>query len=146
VDDVQLRALLPSDWPRIAALDAPAFGAAREPLLRALARRLPQAALVADRNGELMGFLLGRDGRQACQLGPLVARDADSARALLAAALARVPPPIYLDVVDRETGLRAWLEQCGFAFQRPFTRMVHGATYAPGDVALVYCPAGAELG
>jgi len=41
---------------------------------------------------------------------------------------------------------RAWAQTKGFAFQRPFTRMVHGAGPAPGDESLVYCPAGPELG
>jgi GNAT superfamily N-acetyltransferase len=145
-DEIRVRALQATDWPQIAALDAPAFGAGRESVLRALALRLPVAALVAERKGELVGYLLGRDGREAQQLGPLVARDAGAAQALLAAALERVRPPVYLDMVEREEALRTWLEGGGFAFQRPFTRMVHGAEHAPGDARLVYCPAGPELG
>ena len=146
VADINVRPLAEAHWQQVLTLDAPAFGASRERLLRALARRLPAAALVAERKGEFIGFLLGRDGREASQLGPLVARDADAAKALLAAALAQIAPPIYLDIVDRETALRAWLEACGFEFQRPFTRMVHGADHAPGDASLVFCPAGPELG
>jgi ribosomal protein S18 acetylase RimI-like enzyme len=142
----RVRPLRASDWPQLLALDAQAFGASRERLLRALAPRLPQAALVAEENGRLAGFLLGRDGREAGQLGPLVARSSDAARALLAEALANVPPPLYLDVVDREPGITAWLESLGFEFQRPFTRMVHGARAAPGEAGLVFCPAGPELG
>jgi len=145
-DEIRVRALQSTDWPRIVALDETAFGATRESLLRALALRLPAAALVAERKGELTGFLLARDGREACQLGPLVARDPGAAQALLAAALERVPPPVYLDLVEREGALHAWLERCGFEFQRPFTRMVHGAERAPGDARLIYCPAGPELG
>jgi hypothetical protein len=141
-----VRPLQPQDWPQLLALDATAFGASREPVLRALAARLPEAALVRERGGRVEGFLLGREGREARQLGPLVARDAETAKALLAAALARVAAPLYLDLVDRETALRAWLEELGFAFQRPFTRMVYGAERAPGDERLVYCPAGPELG
>ncbi len=143
---VRVRALEAADWPHIAALDAPAFSADREFLLRSLALRLPRAALVAERYGKLMGFLLGRDGREARQLGPLVARDAASARALLVAALSSVEPPIYLDLVDREAALHGWLANGGFAIQRPFTRMVHGADVAPGDARLIFCPAGPELG
>ena len=141
-----VRALRESDWPRLLELDARAFGASREPLLRALAARLAQAALVCDGSAGLQGFLLGREGREALQLGPLVARDAGTARALLAAALTAVRPPLYLDLVDREPGLGAWLESLGFAFQRPFTRMVRGAPRAPGEAGLVFCPAGPELG
>jgi len=141
-----VRALRESDWPRLLELDARAFGASREPLLRALAARLAQAALVCDGSAGLQGFLLGREGREALQLGPLVAHDAGTARALLAAALTAVRPPLYLDLVDREPGLGAWLESLGFAFQRPFTRMVRGASAAPGEAGLVFCPAGPELG
>jgi GNAT superfamily N-acetyltransferase len=141
-----MRPLQASDWPKLLALDAPAFGASRERLLRSLAARLPRAALVCERAGELAGFVLGRDGREASQIGPIVARDAQAAQALLAAALARVAPPVFLDLVDRATALRAWLEQNGFEFQRPFTRMVFGAARAPGDASLVVCPAGPELG
>ena len=141
-----VRPLRDADWPQLLALDAHAFGASREPLLRALAARLAQAALVCDDSAGLQGFLLGREGREALQLGPLVARDAGTARALLAAALTAVRPPLYLDLVDREPGLGAWLESLGFAFQRPFTRMVHGAPAAPGEAGLVFCPAGPELG
>jgi GNAT superfamily N-acetyltransferase len=141
-----VRALRDGDWPDLLALDLRAFGASREPLLRALAARLPQAALVFEGATGVEGFVLGRDGREACQIGPLVARDAGAARALLAAALAAVPPPLYLDIVDRDQGLISWLESLGFAFQRPFTRMVHGAVAAPGEAGLVFCPAGPELG
>lgn len=144
-----VRPLRDADWPALLALDARAFGASRERVLRSLAARLPQAALVAEESGALAGYLLGRDGRGARQLGPLVARSAGAARALLAGALARVPAPVYLDLVDREPGIAAWLESLGFRFQRPFTRMVHGAgdaPVAPGDSMLVSCPAGPELG
>jgi hypothetical protein len=138
------------DWSEILALDAAAFGASREALLRTLAQRLPAAALVCERQGRLSGFLLGRDGREARQLGPLVARDALSAQDLLTAALSAVVPSLYIDLVDREGKLRTWLETLGFAFQRPFTRMVRvdgpEAAHAPGDASLVFSPAGPELG
>jgi GNAT superfamily N-acetyltransferase len=142
----EVRPLRDADWPQLLALDVHAFGASRERLLRALAARLPAAALVAEGGAGLEGFLLGRDGREACQLGPLVARSTGAARTLLAAGFAAVPAPLFLDLVDREPGLSAWLESLGFAFQRPFTRMVHGAPRAPGEAGLVLCPAGPELG
>jgi predicted N-acetyltransferase YhbS len=146
VDTAGVRPLAPRDWPRIVALDTEAFGADRARLLKALAVRLPAAALVCERSGEVTGFLFGRDGREACQLGPLVARDAQSAQALLDSALAKVAPPVYLDLVDRETALASWLGARGFSFQRPFTRMVRSADRAPGNASMVFCPAGAELG
>jgi hypothetical protein len=115
-------------------------------VLKALAARFPQAALVCERDGDVSGFLLARDGREACQLGPLVARNAEAAQALLAAGLAKAEGSVYLDLVDREAALAEWLQTRGFSFQRPFTRMVHGAASAPGNASLVFCPAGPELG
>jgi ribosomal protein S18 acetylase RimI-like enzyme len=123
------------------ALDREAFGADRTGLLRALQRRLSMAA-VSLRNG----FVLGRDGREAWQIGPLVARDEETAMVLLQAAIAAVPAPLYVDVVDHAPKLQQWLQANGFAFQRPFTRMIHASDRAPGNEKLVYLVAGPELG
>jgi GNAT superfamily N-acetyltransferase len=122
-------------------LDREAFGADRTLLLNALRARLPRAAL-----GKDGAFILGREGREANQLGPLVARDEETAIALLEAALGAVEPRVYLDAVDHAPRLQRWLEQHGFEFQRPFTRMVHGGGRAPGNEKLVYLVAGPELG
>ena len=131
-----------SDWARLLPLDAEAFGADRGTLLRSLAGRLPQAALAID----TQGFVLGRDGREARQIGPLVAHDEATAMTLLRAALAAVAAPLYVDVVDHAPQLQQWLQAHGFVFQRPFARMVHGADRAPGNAKLVYLVAGPELG
>jgi GNAT superfamily N-acetyltransferase len=145
-----VRAMSERDWPAILTLDRRAFGASREPVLRNLASRVPAAALVAERDGRVSGFLLARDGREARQLGPLVAGDAHTAGQLLNAGLAMVRAPVYVDIADHAALLQSWTLARGFEFQRPFTRMVHvdGAVpaRAPGDASLVYCPAGPELG
>ena len=146
VSGLKLRSLVEADWPQILALDLPAFGASREALLRALAARLPGAALVAERGEKICGYLLGRDGREARQLGPLIAADLPAAQALLSHALERAPAPLYIDIVDRHTSLRSWALLQGFSVQRPFTRMVLGAGRAPGDNGTVMLVAGPELG
>lgn len=140
------RALLDSDWPAIDELDSPAFGASRLPLLRSLAERLPAAARVVDQGGRLRGFVLGRDGREAHQIGPLLADDDTTAMSLLHGALVGLPGAVYVDLLDRRRQLLPWLEQQGFAIQRPFTRMVHGAAAAPGDPTQIVLAAGPELG
>ncbi|MDX1375207.1 MAG: GNAT family N-acetyltransferase [Burkholderiales bacterium] len=141
-----VRPLRDDDWPRVLALDVPAFGARRERLLRALAGRLPQAALVLEDAGAIHGFLLGRDGHEARQLGPLVAEAPEGAIALLDTALSDVRVPLYLDAADRAAPLVAWLAAHGFVEQRPFTRMVHGGGDPPGDASRVMLVAGPELG
>jgi GNAT superfamily N-acetyltransferase len=140
------RALHESDWPAIDAMDTPAFGASRLALLRSLAERLPQAARVVEREGRVCGWLLGRDGREAQQLGPCLAEDDTAALCLLHDALVQVSGPVYVDLLDRQRRLLPWLQQQGFAFQRPFTRMVHDALGAPGDARHIVLAAGPELG
>jgi len=140
------RRLTEADWPAIDLLDTPAFGASRLALLRTLAARWPQAARVAEEGGRLRGYVLGRDGREAAQIGPLLADDDGVAIALLGDVLRCAPGALYVDLLDRRRSLLPWLEQAGFAFQRPFTRMVHGRRSAPGDAAPIVLAAGPELG
>jgi GNAT superfamily N-acetyltransferase len=140
------RALRDTDWPAIAALDLPAFGADRLPLLRALAQRWPEAARVVEVHGRLRGFVLGRDGREAHQIGPLLGDEPDIARSLIDPALRAAPGPVYLDLLDGRAALLPWLQQQGFTLQRPFTRMVCGTATAPGNTDAVVLVAGPELG
>ncbi len=149
--DRACRPLCDADWPAIAALDARAFGGDRTALLRSLAQRLPAVACVAHEGGALRGFVLGRPGHDASQIGPLVAVDEPTALALLARALRAVgEAPVYVDVPMHQPRVRAALAKAGFVHQRPFTRMLHlppgDATPAPGDAALVMLVAGPELG
>ncbi|HEX7967047.1 MAG TPA: GNAT family N-acetyltransferase, partial [Stellaceae bacterium] len=71
-EGVVLRPLDTADWPALIVYDRAVFGGDRGDVLRRLAERLPPAALVAERQGRMAGFLLGRDGRVMSQLGPLV--------------------------------------------------------------------------
>lgn len=141
-----VRALREDDWPALLALDEKAFGAARVPLLRRLESRSRGFACVAERDGRLAGYLLGRNGRQATQVGPIVAIDAGSAQALLAHALARIDGPVLLDVLDRHTGLPPALTAAGFAVERGYTRMTLGSDGAFGEANLMIAIAGPELG
>lgn len=143
---VTVRRLSTADWPPVIAYDTAVFGADRGALLRRLAARLPEAALVAERQGRLAGFLLGRDGRVMNQLGPLAAESGDIARALLAHAFAVVAFPLAVDVPDRHAALGDWLQTHGFAAERPLTRMVYGTSAAFDDPTRLFAIAGPELG
>ncbi|MBI5716544.1 MAG: hypothetical protein HZC37_02530 [Burkholderiales bacterium] len=149
-----VRPLRESDWPAVDANDVVAFGASRLRLLRALAQRLPGAAWLVEGVVGPRGFLLGRDGRTALQLGPLVADDDGTAIDLLRAALGALHRDsaargrdLIVDLRNGREPLAAWLRAQGFAPERPFTRMVHGAgNAAPGDAARICLVAGPELG
>jgi GNAT superfamily N-acetyltransferase len=143
---VTVRALETRDWPQVIAYDTAIFGADRSALLRRLADRLPQAALVAERAGRIAGFLLGRDGRVMNQLGPLAAEDDGIASALLTRAIALVSAPLTIDVPDHHSALGDWLTTLGFAAERPLIRMIYGTSSAFDDSARLFAIAGPELG
>ena len=143
---VTIRALEERDWPSILAFDKEVFGADRGELLRCLASRLPVAAWVAERHGSSVGYLLGRDGRNMSQLGPLAAANEDIAIALLAQAIATVSAPLVIDLPDRHSSLGTWLNALGFKIERPLTRMAHGRSEAFDETARLFTIAGPELG
>ena len=145
-DETVIRLIADADWAGLCAYDAAAFGADRIALLERLRGRLPAAELVAERHGRIVGFLLGRDGRSAAQMGPLVAEDDATARALLARGLSAIDGPIYLDLADAKTGIRAWLAERGFSAQRPLTRMLYRRSTSFDDTARTFAVVGPEFG
>jgi GNAT superfamily N-acetyltransferase len=146
VAGVTIRAITDADWPALTAYDAAAFGAERSAVLAGLRGRLPAAELIASRNGRVAGFLLGRDGGLAAQLGPLIADDDTVACALAARALEGLDGPLFVDLADAKTALRSFLDGCGFAVARPFTRMAYRSSARFDDPARTFAVAGPEFG
>ena len=144
--ETTIRPIADTDWTAVCAYDAQAFGADRRALLQRLRGRLPQVELIAERHGRIAGFMLGRNGRSASQIGPVVAQDDTAARMLLAAGLSALEGPVYLDLADAKADVRAWLSQCGFTSQRPLTRMVLRRTSGYDDPVRTFAVAGPELG
>ena len=140
-----VRHLTPDDMQAVVTFDAQAFGAERGAILADLRRRQPELAAVAGARDQISGYLVAREGRFAIHLGPVVADDAATARALLSQALARVEGPVLIDLSDRHESLRAWLDARGFVAQRGFTRMLNGDA-GGGDPARLFAIAGPELG
>src|SRR5271166_2565411 len=83
---IAIRPITDADWPGLYAYDAAAFGAERSAVLDGLRGRLPAAELIAESGDRIVGFCLGRDGRIAAHIGPLVAENDAIARAILARA------------------------------------------------------------
>ncbi len=144
--NVTIRAIQDDDWPALRAFDAAAFGAQRGAVLAGLRGRLPAAELIAQSGNRVVGFCLGRDGRIAAHIGPLVAEDDAIARAILARAIASIETPLLIDLADAKTEVRTFLEHRGFAPVRPFTRMLHGRSTRFDDPARTFAVVGAEFG
>jgi GNAT superfamily N-acetyltransferase len=143
---VIIRRIREEDWPALCGFDALAFGTQRSAVLARLRGRLPAAELVAQSGDRVVGFCLGRDGRVAAQIGPLVAENDAIACALLARALDGIEAPVVIDLADAKSQARTFLEARGFAAVRPFTRMLHGRAARFDDPARTYAVAGPEFG
>jgi GNAT superfamily N-acetyltransferase len=143
---ITIRPLTGADWPALCAYDGVAFGAERGAVLAGLRGRLPAAELVAEHAGRIAGFLLGRDGVLAGQLGPLIADDDAIACALAARALERAQAPLFVDLADSKAELRRLVEARGFTAVRPFTRMIHGSSMRFDDAARTFAVVGPEFG
>ena len=145
-EGVTLRPMLVDDLDRVARADADAFGAERHHLVAYLRKAAPESGWIAEGGSGLEGFVLGRPGRLAWHIGPLCAQDVEVARALLGRALDDRKEPVSIDVPDDRSAFAAWLETCGFARVRPFTRMLKDAQSEPGDPRRLFAIAGPELG
>ena len=134
------------DWNELCAYDAKWFGADRSAVLSRLRGRLPEAEALVRKDGKAAGFLLGRKGRRAAQIGPLVADDPDTAAALLEYAAGTVAAPVYIDVMDDKTALIDRLKATGFVHERPYTRMMLGRSESFQNLPRTFAVAGPELG
>ena len=142
-----VRPLPAEDLDGLAAWDRVRFGANRVPVLRHLRQAAPHLAHVAeDAGGNLVGYGLGRPGRLATQLGPVVADDTAVATLLMRHAVEKITGLVYVDVPDAQTTFKQMLIDAGFTRQRKFIRMVKGDLPALDQAAQIYAIAGPELG
>jgi len=143
---VTIRPLSAGALGSLAEMDRRVFGADRSGLLSHLLSRVPGASHGAWRGDDLAGYVFVRDGREAHQLGPLVATDAAVAVCLAKSALEVTEGPVYLDVPNAQSEFVSWLNVSGFALQRPYIRMYQGRSTGFDDPGSLFAIAGPELG
>jgi hypothetical protein len=132
-----VRMLTGADLQRVATHDRDVFGADRAAVLRWALDGQPSYACIADGAGAPQ-YCLGRHGRLFDQLGPVVAQDDETARALVSAGLrAAGNRSVVVDSFDDRRDFTAWLADQGFVVQRPLYRMCRpaadGRRYVPRD-------------
>jgi GNAT superfamily N-acetyltransferase len=143
---IAIRPTRPQDLAMITRYDRQCSGLERGAVLENLLFRAPAVAHVAQRgDGSIAGYSLGRDGRRATHVGPVVAEDQAIGLALLSRALARVHGPAILDVPDQHETIRQWLQSLGASAPRTFMRMLRGAAPAIEDASRIMALAGPEL-
>jgi hypothetical protein len=144
---VTLRPFGRSDLAHIQEYDQTLSGMERPALLAHLAVRLPSIGWVAeDSAGRLSGYVLGREGRMATSIGPLIADSEEIGLALLVRAASSVAPPFIIDVPDAHAKIRAWLQEQGAVSPRGYMRMTLGTAPGLDDPRHVFALAGPELG
>ena len=143
----EARPMVPADMPAVVALDATAFGAERTPTLEYLYAGAPEYAFIIEREDRAAGFAMGRHGHDYEHIGPIVAADPPTARALAATVILRLAGrPAIMDISRHEPEWAATLERLGFLEQRSFVRMVLGTPPEVVEPPLTYAIAGPELG
>lgn len=143
---VVIAAMTEAEIDEIAGYDANTFGADRAPLLRHLFERTPERAFVARAGQWLAGYVLGRDGREVTQIGPVTAEDEDIAIALVRRALDGLEGGAVIDATENQGAFTGWLKQSGFSYQRPYIRMLRGRSLPVDQTSYVFAVAGPELG
>jgi GNAT superfamily N-acetyltransferase len=143
---VETRPVVESDLGTILALDPEAFGADRSRAIRWAHARAPALAWCVTQHGAISGYCFGRDGDRAAHIGPVVAQDVASARALVARAAAAAAGDVILDVPQGVAEWTSALTAMGLREQRAFTRMYRAGGRRFGYAELNFAVFGPELG
>ena len=145
VPGLTIRRLGAKDIPVVTVFDGVRTGMDRGAILEHLQARAPYLAFIAEREDAVVGYVLGREGRIAHHIGPVVAESEDIALALAAQAANAASPPFIIDLLDRHAAIRGWLEASGATAPRGFTRMTIGAVPGLDRTERLFALAGPEL-
>ncbi|MFF3618054.1 GNAT family N-acetyltransferase [Streptomyces sp. NPDC002467] len=130
------------DLQRILRLDAEVFGTDRTHLIIRLPAFADQLLVAEDPTGDgtLTGYAAAWPNMDTHVIGPLVARDIDTARSLITALAQGTDRPLRTDVDVRHEELLGWLKDRGLdsiAFNAVMTRGIPGL---PGDWTRRWAP------
>ncbi|MGW7523521.1 GNAT family N-acetyltransferase [Streptomyces sp. NPDC054783] len=133
------RAATAEDLPAILRLDEEVFGADRTPLIT----RLPAFAdqlRVAEEDGRIIGYTAAWPNMDTHVVGPLVARDTETAKALITSLAAHTDRPLRTDIDVRHEELLTWAKARGLASVAFNAVMTYGITDLPGAWARRFAP------
>ncbi|MFD7131054.1 GNAT family N-acetyltransferase [Streptomyces sp. NPDC059894] len=136
---VLTRAATAEDLTAILRLDEEVFGTDRTLVIA----RLPAFAdqmRVAEDNGRIIGYAAAWPNMDTHVVGPLIARDTETAMALVTALAAHTDRPLRTDIDVRHTDLLAWVKERGLRSVAFNTVMTYGTTELPGDWSRRFAP------
>ncbi|MFI9393272.1 GNAT family N-acetyltransferase [Streptomyces bauhiniae] len=136
---VPTRAATAEDLPSILRLDAEVFGVDRTPVLVRLPAFADQVR-VAEEDGRIIGYAAAWPNMRTHVVGPLVARDTETAKALVESLAAHTDRPLRTDVDVRHEELLVWAKERGLAPVASNAVMMLGAPDLPGDWTRRFAP------
>ncbi|MGW2490117.1 GNAT family N-acetyltransferase [Streptomyces sp. NPDC001606] len=136
---VMTRPATAEDLPSVLRLDEEVFGVDRTPLIT----RLPAFAdqlRVAEENGRIIGYAAVWPNMHTHVVGPLIARDTEVAKALIASLAAGTDRPLRTDIDVRHQSLLTWAKARGLASVAFNAVMTYGIAELPGDWTRRFAP------
>jgi GNAT superfamily N-acetyltransferase len=133
------RAATAKDLTTILRLDEEVFGADRTHIVT----RLPAFAdqlRIAEEDGRIIGYAAAWPNMDTHVVGPLIARDTETAKALIGSLAARTDRPLRTDIDVRHEELLAWVKERGLTAVVPNAVMTYGITELPGDWTRRFAP------
>ncbi|MFJ3667978.1 GNAT family N-acetyltransferase [Streptomyces sp. NPDC090106] len=127
------------DLAAILRLDEEVFGSDRTHIVT----RLPAFAdqlRVAEEDGRLIGYAGAWPNMDQHVVGPLVARDTETAKALIASLADHTDRPLRTDIDVRHEELLAWAKEHGLASVSFNSVMTYGIPELPGDWSRRFAP------
>ncbi|MFI1868536.1 GNAT family N-acetyltransferase [Streptomyces jumonjinensis] len=142
---VATRPATAEDLPAIVRLDNEVFGLDRTHMIT----RLPAFAdqiRVAEEKGALTGYAAAWPNMDTHVIGPLIARDTETAQALIASLAAGTDRPLRTDIDVRHQSLLTWVKGQGLETVAFNTVMTYAIDDLPGDWARRFAPLSVALG
>ncbi|MFI1723632.1 GNAT family N-acetyltransferase [Streptomyces sp. NPDC020489] len=136
---VATRAATAEDLTAILRLDEEVFGSDRTHIVT----RLPAFAdqlRVAEENGRIIGYAGAWPNQDTHVVGPLVARDTETAKALIASLAAHTDRSLRTDIDVRHEELLTWVKDRGLESVAFNSVMTYGISDLPGDWSRRFAP------
>ncbi|MFB7459726.1 GNAT family N-acetyltransferase [Streptomyces sp. NPDC056188] len=136
---IATRAATAADLAGILRLDEEVFGVDRTPAVT----RLPAFAdqlRVAEERGRIIGYAAAWPNMDTHVVGPLIARDTETAKALIASLAAGTDRRLRTDIDVRHKELLAWVTERGLAPVLGNDVMMYGVAEPPGDWTRRFAP------
>ncbi|MFD9077663.1 GNAT family N-acetyltransferase [Streptomyces erythrochromogenes] len=137
-----VRRAVAEDLPRILRLDAEVFGADRTHMITRLPAFSDQLLVAEDSSGDgtLTGYAAAWPNMHTHVVGPLIARDTDTAKSLVTALARGTDRALRTDVDVRHEELLAWLKERGLESVAFNAVMVRDIPDLPGDWTRRWAP------